>query len=161
MADISSITVLSGDNYSIKDATARGLLNGHSVGTDVPSDAVFTDTTYQNLPASSGGTDLSLVTTGEKAIWSVGAGGAVFISLTLQASAWSSADTPAQTVTASGVTAESNIILGIGSSITSTQYNAACQAKLVCTAQSANSVTIACYGETPTVDVPIAIAILG
>lgn len=49
MADISKITVLDGTTYDIKDATARTLLNGHSVGKDVPADAVFTDTTLTLL----------------------------------------------------------------------------------------------------------------
>lgn len=44
MADISQIKILDGTQYDIKDATARGLLNGHSVGKDVPANAVFTDT---------------------------------------------------------------------------------------------------------------------
>ena len=35
----------------------------------VPSDAVFTDTTYSSKSAASGGTDVSLVTTGEKYTW--------------------------------------------------------------------------------------------
>lgn len=35
----------------------------------VPSDAVFTDTTYSSKSAASGGTDVSLVTTGEKYNW--------------------------------------------------------------------------------------------
>jgi hypothetical protein len=39
------------------------------VNKTVPSDAVFTDTTYESLSASSGGTDVSLVTTGEKYAW--------------------------------------------------------------------------------------------
>lgn len=44
MADISTIVGVDGSSYTIKDATARGLLNGHSVGKNVPVDAVFTDT---------------------------------------------------------------------------------------------------------------------
>lgn len=44
MADISTIVGVDGSSYTIKDATARGLLNGHSVGKNVPADAVFTDT---------------------------------------------------------------------------------------------------------------------
>lgn len=35
----------------------------------VPSDAVFTDTTYSSKSEASGGTDVSLVTTGEKYTW--------------------------------------------------------------------------------------------
>ena len=44
MADISKITLLDGVTYNIKDATARGLLNGHSINADVPATAKFTDT---------------------------------------------------------------------------------------------------------------------
>lgn len=44
-------------------------VNGHSVQSDVPSNAKFTDTTYSSLAAKSGGSDVSLVTTGEKYTW--------------------------------------------------------------------------------------------
>ncbi len=46
MADISKIKTLEGTTYDLKDATARSLLNGHSINSDVPANAVFTDTTY-------------------------------------------------------------------------------------------------------------------
>lgn len=45
MADLAQIK-LNNSLYNIKDSTARSLLGGHSVGKDVPSNAVFTDTTY-------------------------------------------------------------------------------------------------------------------
>lgn len=41
----------------------------YSVEKDVPSNAVFTDTTYESKSAASGGTAVSLVTTGEKYTW--------------------------------------------------------------------------------------------
>lgn len=41
----------------------------YSVEASVPSDAVFTDTTYESKTAASGGIDVSLVTTGEKYSW--------------------------------------------------------------------------------------------
>lgn len=44
-------------------------VNGKTVAVNVPSDAVFTDTTYESKAAASGGTDVSLVTTGEKYNW--------------------------------------------------------------------------------------------
>lgn len=44
-------------------------VNNHTVDKNVPSTAKFTDTTYTSKTAVSGGTDVSLVTTGEKAIW--------------------------------------------------------------------------------------------
>lgn len=51
---------------SIEDALT---VNGHTVNSDVPANAVFTDTTYESKAAASGGTEVSLVTTGEKYIW--------------------------------------------------------------------------------------------
>ncbi len=44
-------------------------VNGHTVDINVPSNAKFTDTTYESKTAVKDGTDVSLVTTGEKAIW--------------------------------------------------------------------------------------------
>lgn len=41
----------------------------YSLAKTVPADAVFTDTTYESKAAASGGTDVSLVTTGDKYIW--------------------------------------------------------------------------------------------
>ena len=43
--------------------------SGYTIAKSVPSDAKFTDTTYTSKSASAGGTDVSLVTTGEKATW--------------------------------------------------------------------------------------------
>lgn len=47
----------------------------YTIGKSVPSDAVFTDTTYESKSAASGGTDESLVTTGEKYTWNSKAAG--------------------------------------------------------------------------------------
>lgn len=46
MADISKIVLPNGNEYNIKDATVRTALDGHTVGSNVPASAVFTDTTY-------------------------------------------------------------------------------------------------------------------
>lgn len=43
--------------------------SGYTIGKSVPSNAVFTDTTYESKTAASGGTAVSLVTTGEKYTW--------------------------------------------------------------------------------------------
>lgn len=51
------------------------LTNGHIVAKDVPANAVFTDTTYESKQEAQGGTDLSLVTTGEKYTWNHNSGG--------------------------------------------------------------------------------------
>ena len=55
MADISKIVTLDNQEYDIKDATARSALGGHTIGTDVPANAVFTDTTYTDATTSSSG----------------------------------------------------------------------------------------------------------
>lgn len=49
--------------------------SGFTIGKSVPSDAKFTDTTYSSKAAVSGGTEVSLVTTGEKYIWNNKGGG--------------------------------------------------------------------------------------
>lgn len=48
---------------------AQTTVNGHTINSDVPANAVFTDTTYESKAAASGGTAVSLVTTGEKYTW--------------------------------------------------------------------------------------------
>lgn len=59
------------DGYTteIDYADNAGTVNGLTVQTAVPANAKFTDTTYSSKAAASGGTDVSLVTTGEKATW--------------------------------------------------------------------------------------------
>lgn len=63
-------------------------LNGVTIG----SSPKFTDTTYSSLPAASGGTDVSLVTTGEKYIWNNGGASTTDISseytITKTSGAW-------------------------------------------------------------------------
>ena len=54
--------VVSNGGTVIKDS-------GFTIGKSVPSDAKFTDTTYESKSAASGGTAVSLVTTGEKYTW--------------------------------------------------------------------------------------------
>ena len=88
-------------------------------------------------------------------------GGSTALSLTLSGVSWTSATPPTQTVTATGVTASSNIVVGIASTTTSAQYDEACAAKLLCTAQGTDSITVTCYGDTPTGDIPISVVILG
>ena len=55
---------------AVYDGTAGKIKSsGYTIAKSVPSDAKFTDTTYSSKSAASGGTDVSLVTTGEKATW--------------------------------------------------------------------------------------------
>lgn len=74
---------------------------------------------------------------------------------------WSSATPPTQTIQVTGVTANNNIIVGIASTATSTQYEAATAAKLLCTAQGAGTITLTAFGDKPTVNIPISVMILG
>ena len=55
---------------TFNDATGKVVKDsGYTIGKSVPSNAVFTDTTYTSKTAANGGTDVSLVTTGEKYTW--------------------------------------------------------------------------------------------
>lgn len=83
------------------------------------------------------------------------------LSLMALASGWSSDTYPTQTVTANGVTTTNNIIVGLPSSITLEQYNAAVDAEIICSAQSTNSITLKCYGYKPLIDIPLSVVILG
>ena len=65
MANITQIKTPDDTIYEIDAIT----VNSHNVNKNVPSNAVFTDTTYESKTASSGGTDISLCTTGEKYTW--------------------------------------------------------------------------------------------
>lgn len=53
--------------YFDADGNAQSMT--YELNKTVPSDAVFTDTTYESKVAAQGGTDVSLVTTGEKFAW--------------------------------------------------------------------------------------------
>lgn len=68
---------LSAENpvYAYKNGKFQEIFNGHSIESDVPSNAVFTDTTYESKTAAENGTALSLVTTGEKYLWNNAASG--------------------------------------------------------------------------------------
>lgn len=69
--DVTGPSSASNNNVVVFDGTTGKLVkdSGFTIGKSVPSDAVFTDTTYESKSAASGGTDESLVTTGEKYIW--------------------------------------------------------------------------------------------
>ena len=62
---ISSVLGLTATTYSGSAAK----VNNHTVNSDVPANAKFTDTTYESKTAAQNGTDVSLVTTGEKYTW--------------------------------------------------------------------------------------------
>ena len=80
---------------------------------------------------------------------------------TLLASGWSNTAPYSQVITISGVTANTNGVIGVADTATRSQYEVAAGANLRKIAQSTNSVTIMAYGEKPTVDIPIEIIVLG
>ena len=85
----------------------------------------------------------------------------IALSLILAAGSWTSATPPTQTISATGVTASNNIVVGIGSGATAEQYEAAAKAQILCTAQGANMITLTCYGEEPQENVPVSILVVG
>ena len=82
------------------------------------------------------------------------------LSLTAQASSWQGSEPAMLTLTATGVTASNDILVGAGA-MTTAQREAMVAAQLACVAQAADSITLAAYGETPAVDLPIIVFILG
>lgn len=104
---ISSVLGLTASSYGGSAAK----VNNHTVAVDVPSGAKFTDTTYESKAAASGGTAVSLVTTGEKYTWNNKANKPKTVSLTLTASGWSGSGPYTQAVTISGSSANSKVDL--------------------------------------------------
>lgn len=80
---------------------------------------------------------------------------------TLLASNWSSTAPYSQTLTITGITANTNGIIGVSDVATRSQYEVAASANLRKIAQGTNTVTIMAYGEKPTVNIPIEIIVLG
>ena len=79
---------------------------------------------------------------------------------TAAAGSWTSATPPTQTISVTGVTANSTIIVSIASTATQAQYEAAAAGKLLCTAQGAGTITLTCYGDKPTENIPISVLIM-
>ena len=73
------------------------------------------------------------------------------------AGSWTTATPPTQTihVTNMGSLASSLIEVGLASTATSEEIDAAAAAKIMCTAQDIASITLTCYGTTPTINIPI------
>jgi hypothetical protein len=130
--------------------------NSSYTGLQIDTAVGLANTAYQNPNGGIPDTDIASAAT-----WNGKANSPVALSLTLASGSWTSAAPSTQTVTAAGVTASSNIIVGLAGTATSSQFDEAAAAKLVCTAQGTNSITVTCYGDTPTGDIPISVVILG
>ena len=82
------------------------------------------------------------------------------VQVTAAASGWSGSP-PAQSLTVAGMTADSLYWVGLNSTATYAQRDAARKAVLVPTGQGANSLTLTCDGAAPTVDLPILVFLSG
>ena len=85
-------------------------------------------------------------------------GGSTAVSATLLSGGWSSGE---QTLQISGVTAESNGVIGLSQSVSDAEMEAAKNAELYVCGQGTGTITIAAYGETPTRDIPVVVILLG
>lgn len=82
------------------------------------------------------------------------------VEVTAAASGWSGSPA-AQTLSIAGMTADSLYWVGLNSTATYAQRDAARKAVLAPTAQGTNSLTLTCDGVTPTVDLPILVFLSG
>lgn len=82
------------------------------------------------------------------------------VQVTAAASGWSGSP-PAQTLTVAEMTADSLYWVGLNSTATYAQRDAARKAVIAPTAQGTNSLTLTCDGVTPTVDLPILVFLSG
>ena len=82
------------------------------------------------------------------------------VEVTAAASEWSGSPA-AQTLSIAGMTADSLYWVGLNSTATYAQRDAARKAVIAPTAQGTNSLTLTCDGVTPTVDLPILVFLSG
>lgn len=82
------------------------------------------------------------------------------VQVTAAASGWAGSP-PSQSLTVAGMTADSLYWVGLNSTATYAQRDAARKAVIVPTGQGANSLTLTCDGVTPTVDLPVLVFLSG
>ena len=82
------------------------------------------------------------------------------VQVTASASGWAGSP-PSQTLTVTGMTGDSLYWVGLNSTATYAQRDAARKAVLAPTAQGTNSLTLTCDGVTPTIDLPILVFLSG
>lgn len=82
------------------------------------------------------------------------------VQVTASASGWAGSP-PSQSLTVAGMTADSLYWVGLNSTATYAQRDAARKAVIAPTAQGTNSLTLTCDGVTPTVDLPILVFLSG
>lgn len=82
------------------------------------------------------------------------------VNVSVASNLWSSSSPYTATVSVSGVTASNNILVGIGSGATSTQYEAFADGQIICSAQGSGTITLKAFGDKPSVAIPISVLIL-
>lgn len=82
------------------------------------------------------------------------------VQVTASAAGWAGSP-PSQSLTVAGMTADSLYWVGLNSTATYAQRDAARKAVLAPTGQGANSLTLTCDGAAPTVDLPILVFLSG
>jgi hypothetical protein len=81
-----------------------------------------------------------------------------FVTVSVPTASWSSGT---QTVTVTGMTATANATIGITAGQAAATYAAILAAQIDVTAQAANAVTLTCYGDAPSMDVQLTLALFG
>lgn len=81
---------------------------------------------------------------------------------TLAVAGWTGDDAPyTQTVTVTGLPADAHLIVGLATTVTAEEMEAATAAMLLATAQAAGSITISAFGDKPVSELPILIMEVG
>ena len=80
------------------------------------------------------------------------------VNATLLANAWTNGQ---QTVSVSAIMADQNGYVTLPQAFSDAQYEAVVAAEMFVTAQADGSITISCRGDTPQIDIPILITLLG
>lgn len=80
------------------------------------------------------------------------------VNATLLANGWNNGK---QTVSVAGLKATHNGVVGLPQAFTTAEYKAVVGAEMYVSAQATGSLTIACMGDTPKIDIPIVIILLG
>ena len=143
---------------SMTFATDVVIQNGQTIQTN----KVLAPTTSGGSTYGAGTSGQVLTSNGTGTYWAAASGGApTTLSLTAAAGSWTSATPPTQTLSATGVTANNTIIVGLASDATDAQIEAARTASIRCTAQSAGEITLTVFGTEPEVNIPVSVVILG
>lgn len=102
------------------------------------------------------------VTAEKQATWDAKADGSRSFVVTLTADGWTDVETSyTQTVTAEGITADSNGLTGVADSATDEQWNEAAFCGIRKSGQAENSLTFKAYDDKPTLDIPVVVVVGG